>query len=112
LGPKRALALGRAGVVLLLGLGFSRLVIGFGGIGFCCLTCFRKNQKHGFHGRVLLFVPVSSINSLDESAESCEGVQLVVVDHVIFDMFGQSIVSLSVECWFSPPDTMKLVAEI
>src|SRR5882672_11399718 len=29
-----ALALGRAGIVLLLGLGFARLVIGFGRIGF------------------------------------------------------------------------------
>jgi len=38
--------------------------------------------------------------------------QLVVVDHVIFDMFGQSIVSLSVECWFLPTRHMKLVAEI
>ena len=49
--------------------------------------------------------PVSSINSLNESAEPCEGVQLVVVDHVIFDMFGQSVVSLSAECCFAPLET-------
>ena len=55
-----------------------------------------------FAGEFSFMFPVSSIDSLNESAESCEGVQLVVVDHVIFDMFGQSIVSLSVECWFTP----------
>ena len=49
--------------------------------------------------------PVLCINSLDELAESCEGVWLIVVDHVILDSFGKSIVSLSAECGFAPLNT-------
>ena len=46
--------------------------------------------------------PVSSIDSLDEFPEAGKSVWLFVVDHVIFDMFGESIVSLSVECCLAP----------
>jgi len=56
-GWKRSLALGRAGIVLLLGLGFAKLVIGFGESD-CCLTCFLEEPEAWFHGRVLLYVPI------------------------------------------------------
>ena len=59
----------------------------------------------GFTGEFSFTFPVLSIDSLNESVESCEGVRLVVVDHVVFDTFGQSIVSLLAECCFTPLDT-------
>src|SRR5882724_3952276 len=46
--------------------------------------------------------PVSCINSLKKCLETEKGVQLVMVDHIVFDMFGDSIVSLSAECCFAP----------
>ena len=46
--------------------------------------------------------PVSCVNSLDEFPESRKGFWLIVVDHVICDMFGESVVSLSVECCLAP----------
>ena len=46
--------------------------------------------------------PVSSIDSLDEFLEARKGVWLLVVDHVVFDTFGESIVSLSAECCLAP----------
>jgi len=49
--------------------------------------------------------PVSCIDSLDEFSKSCEGVWLVVVDHIIFDTFGESIVSLMIECCIAPLNT-------
>jgi len=37
---------------------------------------------------------------------------LVMVDHVIFDMFGESVVSLSAECCFAPLERVRLTAGI
>ena len=45
-----------------------------------------------------MLFPVSCVNSLNKFPEARKGVWLVVVDHFIFDMFGKSIVGLSVEC--------------
>jgi len=42
--------------------------------------------------------PVSCVNGLHEFLETGKGGQLGVVDHIIFDMFGQFTVSLSMEC--------------
>ena len=42
------------------------------------------------------------IDSLDKFLESCEGCWLVVVDHIIFDTFSESIVSLVTECCIAP----------
>jgi len=56
-------------------------------------TCFQKILEVRFHGRVLLFIPSIMHNSLDEFSESCKGVWLIVVDHIIFDTFGKSIVA-------------------
>jgi len=55
-GWKRALALGRAGIVLLLGLGFADLLSDLAESDLLS-DLFWKNRKHGFHGRVLLYVP-------------------------------------------------------
>jgi len=46
--------------------------------------------------------PVLSIDSLDEFPEAGKYVWLFVVDHVVFDTFGESIVSLSAECCLAP----------
>jgi len=46
--------------------------------------------------------PVLSIYSLDEFPEAGKSVWLFMVDHVVFDMFGESIVSLSAECCLAP----------
>jgi len=48
----------------------------------------------GFVGDFSFSFTVSCVDSLDEFSESCEGSQLIVVDHVVFDAFGKSIVSL------------------
>ena len=46
--------------------------------------------------------PVLGINGLGESPETGEGGQLVVVNHIIFDMFHESIVSPQhVRLWVS-----------
>src|SRR5882672_2852644 len=101
-----ALALGRAGIVVLLfGLGFARLVIRFGGIRFVVCLVNGRTGNAGFAGEFSFTFPVLSINSLDEFLESCEGVWLIMVDHIVFDTFGQSVVSLSAECCFPPLDT-------
>jgi len=55
-----------------------------------------------FTGNFTVSFPVSSIDSLDEFPEARKGVRLVVVDHVVFDTFGESIVSLSAECCLTP----------
>ena len=58
-------------------------------------------------GEFCFSFPVLGIDSLVEFLESCEGGQLVVVDYIIFDMFGESIVSLMVECCITPLNTCR-----
>jgi len=52
---------------------------------------FQKIWKLRFNGRVLLFVPVSAFNSLNEFSESCKGGQLVMVDHIILMHFASPL---------------------
>ena len=87
-------------MVLLLGIGrtSARLVVGLVGVRLLFGLVSRRSGSLGFMGEFSFSFPVSCIDSLDEFSESCEGGQLVVVDHIIFDMFGKSIVSLSMEC--------------
>ena len=93
-------------MVLLLGLQrtFSRLGVGFGGIGLVVRLVTRRSRSTGFTGNFSSTFPVSCVYGLNKFTEACEGVQLVMVDHVVFDMFGQSIVSLLMECFFTPLD--------
>jgi len=58
----------------------------------------------GFTGNFPTSFPVLCLNGLQEFPETRKGVWLVVVDHVVFDAFGEYIVSLSVECCFTPLD--------
>ena len=58
----------------------------------------------GFAGNFSMSFPVSCVDGLNEFLKAGKSVQLVVVNHIIFDTFGQSIVSLSVECCFAPLD--------
>ena len=46
--------------------------------------------------------PVTCIDGLGEGVEAREGVQLTVVNHVIFDVFCKTIVSLSKHSAVSP----------
>jgi len=92
---KLSLALGRAGVViLLLGLGrtFARLVrLGRVRLWFGLVS--RRSTSSGFMGDFSLHSQYRCIDSLDEFLESCEGGQLVLVDPYHLDMFGESIVA-------------------
>ena len=55
-----------------------------------------------FAGNFPTLFPVLCIDSLHEFLVTRKGVQIVMMDHVVFDMFGESIVSLSAECCVSP----------
>ena len=103
-----ALALGRAGVVvLLLGVGrtFAGLVVGLVRVGLVFGLVSRRSGSSGFAGEFSFLFPVSSINSLDEFSESNEGVRLFMLDHIVFDTFGESVVSLMMECCIAPLNT-------
>src|SRR5882724_4598609 len=100
-----ALALGRAGVVvLLLGVGrtFAGLVVGLVRVRLVFGLVSRRSGSSGFVGEFSFSFPVSGINSLDKFSESNEGVRLFMVDHIVFDMFGESVVSLTMECCIAP----------
>ena len=43
----------------------------------------RRSGSSGFVGEFFFSFPVSYINSLDKFLESCEGVRLVLVDHIV-----------------------------
>src|SRR5882724_2640048 len=100
-----ALALGRAGVVvLLLGVGraFAGLVIGLVRVRLVFGLVSRRSGSSGFAGEFSFSFPISGVDSLDEFSESNEGVRLFMVDHVVFDALGESIVSLTAECGIAP----------
>jgi len=100
--------MGRAGVVvLLLGIGrtFAGLVVGLVRVGLVFGLVSRRSGSSGFVGVFSFSFPVSSIDSLNEFLESNEGVRLFMVDHIIFDTFGESIVSLTTECCIAPLNT-------
>src|SRR5882724_11989995 len=100
-----ALALGRARiVVLLLGIGrtFARLVVRLVRIRLVFGLVSRGSGSLGFMGEFSFSFPVLCVDSLDEFSESNKGVQLFVVDHIVFDTFGKSIVSLTMECCIAP----------
>jgi len=52
----------------------------------------RGSGSAGFVGNFPMSFPVLHIDSLNEFLKTGKGVQLVVVDHIIFDIFGESIV--------------------
>jgi len=54
---------------------------------------------------------VSCIDGLDKFLEAGKNVGLVVVDHIVFDVLGKSIISLPSECCIAPLD-LRLAAEI
>ena len=58
-----------------------------------------------FAGDFSTSFPVLGVDSLNEFPKAGKGVGLVMVDHIIFDMFGESVVSLSSECYFAPLDS-------
>jgi len=70
------------------GLGF-RLVGGRSGSGV-------------FMGNFCLSFPVMGIHGLGKDAETREVVQLVVVNHVILDVFCKTVLSLLMECCITP----------
>jgi len=59
----------------------------------------------GFMGNFSMSFPESCVNSLNEFLEAGKCVQLVVVDHIVFDSFGESVVSLTTECCIAPLNT-------
>ena len=91
-------------VVLLLGIGrtFAGLVVRLGRVRLLFGLVSRGSGSMSFMGYFTVSFPVLSINSLDEFLEAGKSVWLLVVDHVVFDTFGESIVSLCVECCLAP----------
>jgi len=68
-----------------------------------CFQRFQSSGSMGFMGNFTASFPVSSIDSLDKFYGARKRVfGLFVVDHVVFDTIGESIVSLSAECCFAP----------
>jgi len=59
----------------------------------------------GFMGNFSFPFPVSCINGLDEFSEARKCIGLVVVDHIVFDALGESIISLSSKCCITPLDS-------
>ena len=97
--------MGRARVVVvLLGIGrtFAVLVVGLVRVGLVFGLVSRRSGSLGFVGEFSFSFPVLSIDSLDEFSESNEGVWLFMMDHIIFDTFGESVVSLTTECCIAP----------
>ena len=80
-----------------IGLGFGLVSGGFGCVGLL--------------GNFSVSFPVSCIDSLNKFPKAGKRIGLVVVDHIIFDMFSKSIASLSSECCISPLNSW-LAAEI
>ena len=69
---------------------------------FCSVLLLEAPEVQVFMGDFSFSFPVLCINSLDEFLESCKGSRLIVVDHVIFDVFGKFIVSMMMECGITP----------
>jgi len=90
-------------VVSLFGIGrtFAGLVIGLVRVRLVFGLVSRRSGSSGFTGEFSAF-PISGINGLDEFSESNEGVRLFMVDHVVFDVLGESVVSLTAECGIAP----------
>ena len=59
----------------------------------------------GFTGNFPMSFPVLCIDSLNEFLKARKSVGLVVVDHIIFDALGKSIVSLFLEHCVAPLDS-------
>src|SRR5882724_3757067 len=91
-------------IVLLLGLQrtFARLVVRLGRVRLLFCLVSGGSGSMSFVGYFSTSFPVSCIDSLDEFPEAGKGVWLLVVDHVVFDVFGGSIVSLSAESYLAP----------
>ena len=58
------------------------------GVGFFCMS-----------------LPVMGVNGQGKFVEGQEGLELVMVDHVVLDMFSKSMICLAEECGFTPLDT-------
>ena len=80
------------------------LVVGLGRVGLLFGLVSGCSRRAGFIGNFPMSFPVSCMDGLHKFPETGKGVWLVMVDHVIFDMFGKSIVSLSTVCCFAPLD--------
>ena len=93
--------------VLLLGLRrtFSGLVVRLGRVRLLFGLVSRGSGSASFVGYFTTSFPVSCINRLDEFPEDGKGVWLIVMGHIVFDTFGESVVSLSAECCLAPLNT-------
>jgi len=81
---------------------FAGLVVRLGRVSLLFGLVSGGSGSTSFAGYFTASFPVSSIDSLDEFPEARKSVWLFVVDHVVFDTFGESIVSLSAECPLAP----------
>jgi len=91
-------------IFLLLGLQrtFSRLVVRLRRVRLLFGLVSGGSGNTSFVGYFTMSFPVSCIDSLDEFPEAGKGVKLIMMDHVIFDTFGKSIVNLPAECCLAP----------
>src|SRR6266481_2321115 len=56
--------------------------------------------------------PVSCVNCLGEFPEAGKGCWLVMMDHIVLDVFHESIISLTLECGFTPVDPGSKLHEL
>ena len=59
-------------------------------------------QKWVFAGYFCSAFPVMGIDGLGKDVETRESIQLMVVNHVILDMFCKTVVSLLMKCCITP----------
>ena len=73
---------------------FAGLVVRLGRVRLLFGLVSGGSGSTSFAGYFTASFPILSIDSLDEFPEAGKSVWLFVVDHVIFDTFGESVVSL------------------
>jgi len=86
---------------------FAGLVVRLGGVRLLFGLVSGGSGSAGFVGKFPTSFPVSCVDSLHKIPETGKGFWLLMVDHIIFDVFGESFVSLSAECCFAPLDTCR-----
>ena len=79
-------------------LGLGSLYITFGGAG----VARRAGSGVGFFHASF---PVTGVNGQGKFVEGQDGCGLIVVDHIVLDMFSKSMICSAEACGFAPLDT-------
>jgi len=90
----------------------ARFAVWLGGVMLVFRTCFKMTQICRISWETFSFsFPVWCVNSLNEFSKAGKSVGLVVVNHIIFDVLGESIYKAFVGVLHCPTGLMRLAAE-